>query len=89
MQITTDHPASSYGLPVILDDGGQPMDYADGIRAIRARLGLSTRQLAAACGVSHRTVENWEQGRLPSRPSLLLLAAALAAEQVNHPTSGG
>ena len=63
MQITTNHPQSSYGVPVILDDHGEPMDYAPGVKAVRATLGLSTTELGEVCGVSRRTVEDWEQGR--------------------------
>lgn len=74
MTITTSHPASSYGLPVILTDGGEPLDYADGIRAIRDRLGWTTAEMASRAGVSPRTVEGWEQGRLPSAAALLALA---------------
>jgi DNA-binding XRE family transcriptional regulator len=61
--ITTDHPSSNYGIPVILNDAGDPMDYAPGVKAVRARLGLSTTQLAEMCGKSRRTVEDWEQNR--------------------------
>lgn len=64
MNITTNHPQSSYGIPVILSDDGNPLDYAGGVKALRARLNLSRAELAAACNVSHRTVEAWEQGRL-------------------------
>lgn len=63
MRVTTDHPASSFGQPIILDDAGNPMDYAPGVLAIRRTLDLSRGQLAAACGVHPRTVEGWEQGR--------------------------
>jgi DNA-binding transcriptional regulator YiaG len=70
MTITTNHPSSSYGLPVILDDDGQVMDYAAGVEELRARLGLSRQALADACGVSRRTVEGWEQGRLPGAAAL-------------------
>jgi DNA-binding transcriptional regulator YiaG len=79
MKITTNHATSSYGVPVILDDLGAVMDYAPGIVAIRKKLKLSTAQLAVACGVSPRTVEGWEQGRLPSTPVLLLLKQLLKA----------
>jgi ribosome-binding protein aMBF1 (putative translation factor) len=65
MKVTTNHSTSSYGIPVILGDDGQVMDYAVGIKAIRRARGLSTTQLAAACNVSRRTVEGWEQGRMP------------------------
>jgi DNA-binding transcriptional regulator YiaG len=70
MKITHHHPASSYGVPVILDDKGRVMNYADGIRELRGNLGISTEDLAKACGVSRRTVENWEQGRPPSAAAL-------------------
>lgn len=63
MRITTDHPASSFGVPVVLDDDGEPMGYADGVKLIRDRLGLRAADLAERCGVSARTVEGWEQGR--------------------------
>lgn len=63
MTITTQHPSSSYGQPVILADDGSVMDYPEGVRAYRAHQGWTTQQLADACGVSRRTVEGWEQGR--------------------------
>lgn len=78
MKITTDHPTSSYGIPVILDDDGNPMDYAPGIKALRATLGISTSRLAEACGVSRRTVEGWEQGRMPLVESLNVMARLLS-----------
>ena len=42
------------------------------IKSIRTTYNLSTRGLAAQLGVSHRTVEGWEQGR-PMRPSMQIL----------------
>lgn len=74
MKVTTNHPSSSYGMPVILADDGALMDYAAGIKAIRRRAGLTTQQLADACGVSRRTVEGWEQGRMPSAAALNVMA---------------
>lgn len=47
---------------------------ADSIRALRKSRGWSTRQLGEAVGVSHRTVEHWEQGRPVSRLAALALA---------------
>ena len=48
------------------------------IKAIRKQGGLSTKQLAEICGVSARTVEDWEQGRRsPSKSAMMLLAAWL------------
>jgi DNA-binding transcriptional regulator YiaG len=75
MQVTTNHPASSYGQPVILADDGSVMDYAPGIKAIRAKTGMSTQQLAEAVGVSRRTVEGWEMGRMPSTLALRAMSA--------------
>jgi len=75
MQVTTNHPSSSYGQPVILADNGSVMDYAPGIKAIRTKAGMSTQQFADAVGVSRRTVEGWESGRMPSTLALRALAS--------------
>jgi predicted transcriptional regulator len=77
MRVTIDHPSSSYGIPVILADGGELMDYAPGIKAIREKLSLSTQNLADACNVSRRTVEGWEQGRMPAAAALNVMGALL------------
>ena len=79
MKVTTDHPASSYGVPVILADDGAVMDYAPGIKSLRSCLGLSTQQLADHCGVSRRTVEGWEQDRMPPAAALNVMASLLIA----------
>jgi len=78
IKLTTDHTTSSYGVPVFVDeDTNQPLDYARGVRLLRRSFGLSVRDLAEHCGVSPRTVEGWEQGRLPSKPALLLMVRLL------------
>ena len=79
MRITCDHSASSYGVPVILDGRGRVMDYAPGIKAVRAKLALSTQDLADKCNVSRRTVEGWEQGRMPDAAALNVMAQLLAS----------
>lgn len=44
------------------------------VRGIRNRNSLSIKELAEGCGVSPRTVENWEQNRTDiSCPALLIL----------------
>ena len=78
MKITCDHASSSYGVPVIIGDDKAVMDYAPGIKALREKLGLSTGELAAACGVSRRTVEGWEQGRMPDAAALNVMAQLLS-----------
>lgn len=74
MKLTTNHRASSYGVPVFLDGDGNPMDYAPALRQLRKEKGWSTADLAAQVGVSARTVEGWEQGRLPSNTALIILS---------------
>jgi len=81
MRITIDHPSSSYGQPVILGDDGLVMDYAPGIKAARAKLGLTARQLGDLCGVSERTVNGWEQGRMPETAALNMLGKLLRAKR--------
>lgn len=77
MRITYNHSASSYGRPVILADDGSVMDYGPGIKAIRAKAGFTTQQLADEIGVSRRTVEGWEMGRMPSALALRALASII------------
>ena len=77
MVITTNHSASSYGQPVILDDNGDLMHYGAGIKLVRSKLEISTTKLGEACGVSRRTVEGWEQGRLPNAAALNVMADLL------------
>lgn len=78
MRITTDHPSSSYGQPVILDDAGEVMDYADGVRAIRRQLADTQAEFSARLGVSKRAVESWEYGdRIPSAKALNAIADIL------------
>ena len=44
------------------------------LKAYRKTHSLSTTDIAAICGVSRRTVEDWEQGRhQPSRAACMLL----------------
>ena len=74
MTITTNHIAISHGIPVILDEAGSVTDYGPGVRAIRDKAGLTTQQLGDAIGVSRRTVEGWESGRMPSTLALRALA---------------
>jgi ribosome-binding protein aMBF1 (putative translation factor) len=81
VRITTEHPRSSYGIPVILDDDGEPLDYAPGVRAVRRALGISTAELAGACGKSRRTVEDWIQGRYMVPASALYVMKELLERQ--------
>lgn len=76
--VTTDHAASSYGVPVILDARGRVMDYADGLRAVMGALGWDKHGVAGATGRSVRTVEGWLQGRPPDAAALNALSAALS-----------
>lgn len=81
MKITIDHAASSYGVPVILDDAGNVMDYAPGIKAARAKLGMTAKQLAEKLNVSERTVNGWEQGRMPEVAGLNMLGKLLRSHR--------
>lgn len=86
MRITTDHAASSYGQPVILDGSNSVMDYGPGVKAARKALGLRVAELAEACGVSPRTVEGWEQGRrMPPTQALNVMEGLLKTRQAAKP----
>ncbi len=77
-RVTCDHPQSSYGVPVILDGLGNPLDYTEGVRAAKDWLGLGNRELGVACGVSERTVEGWLNGRMPTIAALNMLGLLLS-----------
>lgn len=65
------------GIPIIVDDNGEPMGQAEGLRALMKETGFSIGQLAAITGVSDRTVEGWLQGRSIHAQSLIALMLAL------------
>ncbi len=78
MQLTTNHPSSSYNIPVFVDGGNNPLDYADGIKHFRKLNGFKTAaDLAEKLGVSTRTVQGWEQGRMPSKIALKFMMELL------------
>ena len=78
MVITCNHSASSYGIPIILDDSGAIMDYAPGLTAILERLGWSRADFAFHCGYkSVRSVEKFWQGAVPPAATLNMLGVEL------------
>lgn len=55
----------------------------EGIKAIRVKYEHeNTKKLAKICGVSWRTVQNWEQGRIPSERAMMLLKAWLKENEM-------
>ena len=52
---------------------GGELDWATGAKLLRRSLNLSTKEFGALCGVSHRSVENWEQGRKPSLSAVICM----------------
>ena len=63
-----------------MSDGGEVLDYADGIKAVRSKLEMTTQNLADACGVSKRTVEGWESGRMPTAAALNVMSSFLSGQ---------
>ena len=72
MRITTRHPASKHGVPVILDDRNRPIALALGIRVAMEALGWDKATTADRTGTSVRTVEGWLQGRPPGAAAELI-----------------
>lgn len=81
--ITTQHSASSYGLPVVLDERGRLMDPSPGVRACLAALGWTQQEFAERCGVKLRTVEHWLTTGLVPAATLNVLRDALAEHSQN------
>ena len=78
MQITTRHPASKFGYPVILvgSTNDVVLDQVHGLSEVLARLKWSRAHLADMCGVSPRTVEQWFQ-LVDGKPRRTIPAACL------------
>lgn len=64
IKITTQHSASSYGIPVCLVDGELVNDSA-GIRACMDKLGWGRLETAEKTGKSLGSIDNYLYGRLP------------------------
>lgn len=78
MRITCNHPQSSYGIPIILADGGEVMDYGPGLTATLQKLGWSRADFASHCGYSGpRSVEKFWQGGAPPAATLNMLGVEL------------
>lgn len=65
MTVTTNHPASSYGVPVILNDEGELVDYPEGIKAIFKRLGWRYKDAQEATNKKRRMVQGYVSGDYP------------------------
>lgn len=78
MRLTTDHPSSNHSITVFVDGDNNPLDYADGVKRFRKLKGFKTAaDLAERLGVSTRTVQGWEQGRMPSHIALKFMMELL------------
>lgn len=64
IEITTNHPASSYGIPVCLIDG-QPQDDAAGLRACMELLSWSRAQTGEQTGKSLSSLDAYLYGGKP------------------------
>ena len=52
------------------------------IKAMREVMGWSTDDIAERVGVSRRTVEGWEQGRIIPQPASILLRTIMHDEVI-------
>lgn len=78
IRITTDHPRSSYGVPVCIL-GRRVVDDADGLTACMDALGWGRRDLAEHTGKSLSAVDQYRRGDLPVPAEVwLVLRDALA-----------
>jgi DNA-binding transcriptional regulator YiaG len=58
------------------------MNFPQIIKALREKNGWTQKDLAGRCGVSHRTVENWEQNRTNiSGPALVIVKMLLNSDK--------
>ena len=85
MEITCKHPESSHGVPVILNDNKDVMDYAQGLTASLDHLGWTRQQAAIAAGYkSKRSIDKFWQGFPPSAQLLNVLSIELDKSENNN-----
>ena len=70
--------------PTFIDEHGKVVAYPYAVRKIRSHLKITAAELGAKIGVSGRTVNGWEQGRIPSFAGLIRLGTMLGAKTVNR-----
>ena len=78
MKITCNHQASRHGIPVILDDFGNPYRYEIGVEKALEILGWSKRRAARATGCeTEEDIDQITSFQEPHIPLLNVLGAAL------------
>lgn len=77
MRITIYHTSCTNGVPVILDDNGDVLPTAMGIKKLRQKLGLTAGEFGSICGYSEKTVNGWEQGKKPVVAALNMMQKIL------------
>ncbi len=78
MRITTRHPKSKFGHPVILDERERVVDPLWGIDRVMDQLGLDRTAAAKLTGISERVLDHYRKGRVkPSTAFLNVLRDAL------------
>jgi ABC-type Fe2+-enterobactin transport system substrate-binding protein len=78
MKITCNHPKSTKGVPVILDDDGNIMDYVQGLTDTLKALDMTREEAAQAAGYkSKRSIDKFWQAHTPSARLLNVLGMAL------------
>jgi len=78
MKITCNHTASKYGIPVILDDYGNPYRYEIGVEKALEAIGWSMRRAAREAGYATEEGVHWVIAmKEPSIPVLNVIGAAL------------
>ena len=81
MNVTTRHPGSRHGQPVILDALGRKMDYGHGINDAMRLLGLTRAALARHAGINVRTLDAYRMGSYPPSAAFLNVLGDLLADQ--------
>ena len=80
MQVTCFHEESKGGIPVIVDDQGEVVDYPSGLTKVLDELGWSRAEFAQKMGYKNaRAVEQFWQKRIPPANVLNMLELALEA----------
>ncbi len=79
--VTVNKKYTRFGIPIFIDEDGNLISGAEGIRYFRQRYQWSVSDLGKRCSVSGRTVEGWEQGKKIGVRSLLCLAHVIKRQE--------
>ena len=89
MTVTTRHPESKFGVPVVLDEEGRVLDTCHAVRFFRRYYGLTSREFGQMTNATSNSVIGWECGRTAIPVSVLLVIKDFLEDEKERVMRGG